>query len=71
MDEQKEIDQDTAPKTRVRITTLKNRSDRAAAIRLALIKRENKDFLTEEVTDRIYEEGCRKMEEELGLTTTA
>lgn len=71
MDNKKETDLETAPKTRVRITTLTNRSARVAAIRIALIQKQGEDFLVEEVADKIMEEGCRKLEEELGLTTAA
>ena len=71
MNAQNETDQEPVVKTRVRITTLTNRSPRVKAIRIALIQKEAKDFLIEEVADKIMEEGCRKLEQELGLTTAA
>lgn len=64
---QKETDEMPVLKTRVRITTLTNRSSRVAAIRIALIQAKGKDFLIEEVSDLIMEEGCKKLEQELGL----
>jgi hypothetical protein len=67
MENNKETDLETAPKTRVRITTLTNRSSRVAAIRIALIQKKGQDFLVEEVADKIMEEGCRKLEQELGI----
>jgi len=71
MNTQNETELETPVKTRVRITTLKNRSTRIEAIRIALIQQESKNVLTEEAADKIMEEGCRKLEKELGLETAA
>lgn len=67
----KETDEDVPVKTRVRIITLTNRSQRVGAIRRALSHMKGTDFLIEEVTDLIMEEGCKKLETELGIIKAA
>jgi hypothetical protein len=67
MENQKETDAEIIEKTRVRIYVTSNRSERIGAIRRALSHRNGQDLFTEDVNDILMEEGCRKMEQELGI----
>jgi len=67
MNGQKETEEEPTLKTRARIYTKTNRSERVAAIRRALSHKEGADFFTEDVNDLIMEEGCKAYEQKLGL----
>lgn len=71
MEKQKETDAEIAEKTRVRIYVTSNRSERVGAIRRALAHKKGQDMYTEDVNDLLMEEGCKKLEQELGIDTAA